>query len=335
MKKLFLCLLLCAGFSATAQENEINEFIEQGIQLHDSGDYAAAIESYKKALDLDPGSDQVLVEIGYSYYALGDYKKSEKFSKQAIDLDGKYAGLAYINYGNALDAQGKTKKAIRVYEEGLKKHKDYLLYYNHGFSCLNAGKLDKAYESAVNAINLNPLHGSSHLLLSDVMSAKSQRVQKILPLYFFLLMENTTDRARVRYLDLRGFLDHGVFRTAENTVNISLPVDGNLDFDVVELMISLVKSSEELEENKDKAQLELFAENNEKIFKMLGELKKEQTGIFWELYIPFFSQLARDGHTGAYSYFIALSEGEAPAGWLEQHKAEVSDFSAWLGRQKF
>ncbi|MGB7785321.1 MAG: tetratricopeptide repeat protein [Salinimicrobium sp.] len=333
LRKLFLCLLLCAGQFATAQESEIDRLINQGVELHDSGDYPGAIELYKKALELDPNSDQAHVEIGYSYYAAGDYRNSEIHSKKAIELDGEYAGLAYINYGNALDAQGKTRKAIKVYEEGLKEHESYLLYYNHGISCMNSGKLDKAFESAVSAIDLNPMHGSSHLLLSDVMAAKNSRIQAILPLYFFLLTENHTERAKTRFADLRKYLDHGVSKTDEGTLDVNIPVSGNSDFDAAEMMISLLKSSEDLEENRDKPRLQLFAENNDKIFKMLGELKKEQGGIFWELYVPFFSQLAENGHTETYSYYIALTEGEEAVSWLDRHKEEINSFGEWVNQQ--
>lgn len=333
-KKLFLCMLLCTGFIATAQEQTFDSLIQQGIQLHDSGDYQAAIDLYKKALELQPDSDLAHVEIGYSYYAAGDYKNSEAHSKKAVELDGENAGLAYINYGNALDAQGKTKKAIRVYEKGLKEHESYLLYFNHGISCLNAGKVDKAYDSAVQAINLNPMHGSSHLLLSDVMAKKNSRIQAMLPLYLFLLMENTGNRAEARYADLRKYLDRGVSVTADNKIDIDIPVSGNSDFDAVEMMVSLLKSSENLEQNKNKSQLQLFAENNDRIFKILGELRKEQTGIFWELYVPLLSGIAEAGHSEAFSYFIALPEGGEAMAWLEQNNEKLNSFSAWLSQQQ-
>lgn len=331
LKLLLAGLFLIACFPGHSQSEDVYALVEQGVELHDAGDYQAAIEQYKKALELEPGSDLVNNEIALSYFAAGEYKKSAAHSRKVLDLKQGDLTLAYINYANALDMQGKTKKAIKAYEEGLKEYDHYLLYFNHSLACFNSGQQEKAEISAINAIQQNTGHASSHLLLSKIMEVKNNRIQAMLPLYFFLLLEPKSERALAEYSTIRNHLGRGVSREGETTINIVVPVSGESDFDAAEMMVSLLKSAENLEENKDKSDLELFADNNDKIFKILGELRKDKTGLWWEFYVPFFQRLSQEKLTVAFSYYISLSRGEEASTWLNENKAELQRLSAWLG----
>ena len=76
--------------------------------------------------------------------------------------------------------------------------------------------------------------------------------------------------------------------------------------------------------------MQLFAENNESIFKILGELKKDNTGFWWDLYVPFFYELANQNLTKSYSYYISLSKGEEVTNWIEENDEEFERFKHWL-----
>ena len=59
-------------------------------------------------------------------------------------------------------------------------------------------------------------------------------------------------------------------KNSEKKINVVVPMDKDPGFGAAEMMISLSKASNTLEENKSKPDLELFAENNDKLFKILG-----------------------------------------------------------------
>ena len=313
-----------------AQNQEVENLVREGIEFHDKEEYKKAIELYQKALSVDPNSSLANYEIAFSYLSDKDYKKAELHSKKVIDLNKDYVLGAYIAYGNALDMQGKSKKAIKAYERAMKDYDNYLLYYNHAISCFNIGKVDKAYESALKAIKNNSSHASSHLILSKIMDKKGSRIKAMLPLYFFLLLEPSSERATIEYRTLRDYIDHGVSHTSEKSINVAIPMDNDSDFGAAEMMISLSKASNGLEENKGKSDLELFAENNDAIFKVLGELKKDNSGFWWDFYVPFFYEMANKNLTKPFSYYISLSKGEEANKWIEGNHDEFEKFKNWV-----
>ncbi len=323
-------LLVLMAVTVFAQVEVVQTLVQEGIELHDKGAYPQAIAKYEKALKIDPESSLAHYEIAFSYMAAQDYKNAEKHCKEVIDFNKEHVVGAYIGYGNALDLQGKTLKAIEAYEEGMKKFDNYLLYYNHAYTCIKYGDTDKGYASLLKAVQNNPWHASSHLLLSQLMQDKGSRVKAILPLYFFLLIEPNTDRGVIEYSRLRTLMDQGVTRSSETNIDVVVPSSQDPDFGAAELMISLLKASNSLEENKDKTDLELFAENTDNLFKTLGELKKENTGFWWDFYVPYYYDLATENLTESYSYYISISRGEEPNQWISDHEEDFQRFTNWV-----
>jgi tetratricopeptide (TPR) repeat protein len=229
--------------------------------------------------------------------------------------------------------QGKTRKSIKVYEAALKDYDHYLLHYNHALSCFNLGKLDKAYESAINAIINNSLHSGSHLLLSKIMDKKGSRIKTVLPLYFFLLIEPNSPKSSSAYDMLISKLDYGIEKRSEKNIDISILLNDSddSDFQAAEMMISLSRASKYTEKNIGKSEMELFAENNELIFSVLAKLKKDNMGFWWEFYVPFFYGIVHNEHTEAYSYYISQSSGKQEVDdWLESHREELDNFLNWI-----
>ncbi|MCE4566579.1 tetratricopeptide repeat protein [Maribellus sp. CM-23] len=324
-----ISLIFTCGY-IFGQNQEIENLVKEGIEFHDKGEYKKAIEIYQKALKIDPNSSFVNYEIAFSYFSDKDYKNAELYSKKVIDLNDDNLLGAYITYGNALDMQGQTKKAIKYYEKAMEDFDYYLLYYNYAITCFNSGETDKAYDSVLKAINNNSSHASSHLILSKIMEKKGSRIKAMLPLYFFLLLEPNSSRSAIEYQTLRNYIDHGVSQTSEKNIDVVVPMNNDPDFGAAEMMISLSKASNSLEENKGKSEFELFAKNNDGLFKILGELKKDNSGFWWDFYVPFFYEMANNDLTKPYSYYISLSKGEEINKWIEDNKAEFEKFENWF-----
>jgi len=330
VKYLLYCFISLITLAVSGQEEQVKSLINKGIQYHDSQQYDLAIKEYQKALAIDPNSSLANYEIAFSYLSYKDYENAELHSKKVIDSNNGHVLEAYIAYGNALDLQGKSDKAIKAYENGIKDYDHYLLHFNHAMACFNAGKIDKAYNSAINAINNNSSHASSHLILSKIMDHKKSRIQAMLPLYFFLMIEPDSERAGIEYEILRKYLDQGVTKKDDKNIDVIVPFSDDTGFGAAEMMISMVKASENLEENKVKSDLELFALHNDKIFKMLGELKNDNTGIWWDFYVTFFYNLANENLTTPFSYYISLSQGDDSSKWLEENNQELERLAKWM-----
>jgi tetratricopeptide (TPR) repeat protein len=334
MKKIFTTLFFSMAFvlSSFGQSNNILQLVEQGIKLHDEGNFEEAIMTYNKALEIDPNSELVNYEIGMTYFANGDYEKALKYSGFGLKNGTQYYRQSVVIYGSCLDELGNTEKAIKFYKRAIKDFPgDYMLHYNIAVSYVKLNQSDKAVENLIEGISNNNLHPSSHYLLGQIMYEQGDRVKSILPLYNFLLLEPQSNRSEEAYELLLSQLNQGVNKKSDKEIDVTIPMGNKKDdeFGAADLMISLSSASRYTEENKEKSDIELFYESSESIFKILGELKKKQQGLWWDYYVPLFYNIAKNGHAKAFSYYISLTQIPAKI-WVEQNVEDVDNLFEYL-----
>jgi len=185
----------------------------------------------------------------------------------------------------------------------------------------------------ISAILVKPTHGSSHIILSAIMKEKGQRVKSILPLYYFLMLEPNSKRSLINYNSLRNQLGQGVEKKDDKNINVNIPFSSSSssEFGAAEMMISLLAASKHTEENKDKNDMELFVETNRGIFSVLGELKKDNTGFWWDIYVTKFYDLVQSDNYEAYSYFISQStDSELVKIWIAENTEKMQKIIDWL-----
>ncbi len=331
---LILTLLISKMYGQT---NELQNYIDEGVKLYDNGDYKGAIKQYKKALNIDKNSALVNYEISSTYFALKEYDKAIEHSDKIIDNKSDYMDQAYTLKGSALDLLGKPKEAIKTYYIAIKQFPDnYLLYYNLAYTCYNSQEYKEAESALQKGLKVKPSHASSHLLLSYVMREQGSRVKSLLPLYNFLLLEPKGSRAKSAYELLEKQLKKGVKRENEKTTTITLTDNSESDeFQAAELMISLLEASKNLEENENKTEYELFSDNTKSFFSILGELKKDNKGFWWNYYVDFFYSMTNDKHVEPFSYYISQSkEDDSISFWLKNNSEKIDAFSKWYSNYK-
>ena len=338
MKKAIVTLFLFSTvlFELHSQNDEIQVYIDQGIQLHDNGNYKGAVEIFNKALAIDKNSTVANYEISSTYFALNNYEKAIEHSNIVIAAKPSFADQAYIVKGSALDMLGKSKEAIKTYKEAISNYpSNYLLYYNLAYTEYNLKDYKEAEKALENALKNNPNHASSHLLLSYVMSDQGNRVKTILALYNFLLIEPKGKRAKSALSDLDVEIKKGVKMDGKE-INISISdTKGNDDFRQAELMLSLFAASEHLDKNVGKSNTELFCQNTKSFFQLLGEIKKKKKGFWWSFYVDFFYSLGKDNQVEPFCYFISQSaEDEKISAWIRNNSSSVEHFQKWNSNYK-
>jgi tetratricopeptide (TPR) repeat protein len=252
-----------------------------------------------------------------------------------IDQGGNYGLQGYITKGSCLDYLGETRESIKLFQKGLKKFGDqYLLYYNIGVNYFKLEEYDKAEEAFVNAINANPEHSSSHLLLGYLMANKKLKIQSILCLHYFLFLEPDSERSKAAFKLLKSQFGGNVERNQDDPTNITIFMDPNqskTEFGAANLMVSMLAATKYSAENEGKSEEELFIENTASFFKILGELKdKKNKGLWWDFYVPFFYDLANSDQLESYCYYISQSSSEAAQEWLSTHPAQLESLDGWL-----
>jgi len=313
----------------------VDSLVQIGIYYHDNGEYDKAIETYKKALEIEPNSALVNYEIAMTYMYANAYENSIKHSDKVIELNDKYLLQAYITKGSCLDYLGKTNESIKLFEKGIKKFGDHhLLFYNLGYNYYKLSEYDKAEEALINAINSKPDHPTSHLILGYLMTDQNRKVQSLLCLHYFLFLEPNSERAKTAYNLLQTQFGGNVERDKDkpDQINIFLdPDQAGTEFGAADLMISMLEALKTLEENEGKSEDELFIENTTSFFKILGELKKKKNkGLWWEFYVPFFYQIAESEHIETYCYYISQSTNINAQKWLNENVDKITEFDTWL-----
>jgi lipopolysaccharide biosynthesis regulator YciM len=329
-----ITLLLLLFSTHLLAQSTIEKFVKQGIEYHDNGEYDLAIETYKKALDIDQNSPLVHYEIALSFFKKGDYEETIKHSDIVLNQNADYLIQAYMAKGSALDMLGKTKKSIKLFEKAIKKSGGhYLLYYNLALNYYKLNELNKAEENVLSAIELNSNHPSSHLILANIHNSQGNSVQSLLATHYFLFLEPNTSRSIQTYQMLQENFGGNVTRDENkpNTVNIMLSINDDSQFGAAELMVSLLEASKSTEENKGKTEDELFIENTDSFFTILGELnKKKDNDIWWSFYIPFFYDIADSEHIETYCKYISQSGNKNSMEWLYENETKIEEFDKWL-----
>ncbi len=334
MKTLVSILLICFTSFLIEAQSKIDAYVESGIELHNQGHYKEAIAMYKRALEIEPKSSLVNYEISFSYFELGEYEKAIEYSDKVLKNKAEHMIYAYITKGSSLDLLGKTKESIKLFEKAIKTQENhYLLYYNLALNYYKINELKKAEENVIKAIEANNSHSSSHLMLAHIHNEQGNTVQTLLASYFFLFLEPNSSRSAATYELLHQTFGKNVTVDEDkpNTINISLSPKSDSEFSSVELMVAMLTASKSLEKNEGKTNEELFVQNTESFFKVLGELKKDSNkNIWWEFYTTFFYKLAKSNHLETFCNYISQSGNKNAEKWLDENNDKLAELDNWL-----
>ena len=329
IKKIISLFLILTFFISTASAQEVqNNFIIEGIKMYDKRDYEGALEMYKKALTSNPTSVQAKYEIASTYLQLKDYTNAIKYSEKVITANKDYVDQACIVKGTALDYLNKPQDAANIYKQALKKFpKTQLLYYNLALTSFNLKNYKETDDALMRSLKLNPLHTSSHFLLGLSMVTQGKRVQGLLALYNFLLLEPKSKKSASVLQTLEEEWAKGTSKqTQANKTAVKKETD---EFYTADLMIDMLESAKKNEANKNKPAMVLFAENTNTLFTILGEAQKDKKGFWWNFYVDYFYKLAVNHHTEALCYYITQSKDGAYEEWLKDNLKKMEALSEW------
>ncbi len=138
------------------KELEAIGWVQLGLALWELGNHDEAIESFTKAIELDPKDALAYTNRGAAYGILGNYRQAIEDYDRAIELDPKDA-RAYYNRGIAYGGLGNYKQAIRDYGRAIELNPEYVAaYINRGYAYASLGNYRQAIEDFDRAIELDP-----------------------------------------------------------------------------------------------------------------------------------------------------------------------------------
>ncbi|NCA26877.1 MAG: tetratricopeptide repeat protein, partial [Methylophilaceae bacterium] len=139
-----------------------------GIALDGLGDHQTAIESYKRAVQLQSNNPDLHFNLGIALANVGRYEEAINSYRSAIRLQPKFFE-AYGNLGTVLQKQGKLEEAVASYRKALSIQADPRGYFNLGTALRDEGKLDEAIKSYRQAIAMFPNYADAHCNLGETL----------------------------------------------------------------------------------------------------------------------------------------------------------------------
>lgn len=189
-----------------------DSYVVLAIVLRRKGQIAEAVQSYEKALELDPNQPLALLNAGILLHDLKKDQKAELYLRRAVELDPKLAqahsalalvlaaadrldegitaarkavelesGLASSRrvLASLLADKGLHEEASTEYQKSLELEPDYSAYTNLGQSLVELGRFNDAAASLKKAIALKPAEAEPWLYLSKALYGLGSRNEAI------------------------------------------------------------------------------------------------------------------------------------------------------------
>ena len=143
----------------------------RGVALSDNGQVDAAIESYRKALEIDPIFLEARNNLGVALAQQGHYQEAIDQYRQALRLKPDYAD-AHSNLGSALTKTGQFDEATKELQIASKLKPDLPeLSFNLAYNLKQMGKFPEALRQYDETLRLEPDNPEVHIDLGVLLAA--------------------------------------------------------------------------------------------------------------------------------------------------------------------
>ena len=345
--KRWILLALVATLSSHVFAQDVEgarRLINEGVALHDQGDFNGAISKYDEALTLDKDNLTAMSEKALSLVSQKSYGVAISVCKKAIKVHrgDKDLNFVYTAYANALDLSYDHMGAIRVYNQALKHFPDdYQLHFNKGITLAGIEKYDEAIECFEKSARIQPQHASSHAAIGRLQEMQNNYTQSLMAYSRFLVIEPQGSRASGNLIFLQGVMKANVEKNDDNNITISLNPDDldvassgkrkENDFSGADLMLSMASALDYDSINKGKSDVQLFMRKMNTLCSYFEETKKGNFGFYWEFYVPYFIELKEHELIETFSYLIFASQedNQEVQNWLKANNNSLEKFYDW------
>lgn len=170
--------------ASLAKSNALNAAFNTGMQALGAKQYDVAVESLKKAAELDEKQHVVWAHLGDAYLGLAGQKtgaEKDALTAQGIEAWNKAIALQpsdagyHNNYALALARVGKFSEAQAELQNAatLDPQNGGKYYFNLGALLVNSGKTEPAAEAFKKAIELTPNYAEAHFQYGVCLMAKA------------------------------------------------------------------------------------------------------------------------------------------------------------------
>ena len=140
--------------SSTEPSAPFGEYLKQGNEFSQNGQFAEAVDEYKKALDLEPENVDALTNLGVAYYNLGrlddaidQYSKAIDIAPNDADIHSNLAA-AYVQEHQLTDSSDSLNDGLAEYEKATDLNPDLPeAHFGLGVVYALLGRVDDAIQA--------------------------------------------------------------------------------------------------------------------------------------------------------------------------------------------
>ena len=358
----FVAVLLCAAAPVFAQGAPSREpskttpeqeaIIRAGVELHDKGEYDAAIAKYQQVLAQSPSDVTALFETAFSYLSKRDFDKSFETAKKGAEFKSDLLPMFYDLMASSLDSKGQPQQAVDMYKRGIALVPDASqLYYNMAVTYRESlSQPNDARLALQKAAAIEPLHPGVQLLLGQVYQSSGYTAPAFLALSTFLVLEPGGNQALPGYALWRALLKGGVdpipdagAMPSSPTPNRGMRPPGQSaapktdEGDFSKLEAQLAPTHEAFMKKLDEGTPEIQALVAQ-VDQLLGALVTPPAGpaarsFVNAHYVPFFVALRQQKFVEPFVYW-ASQRAPVPGvtDWLTANEPRVREFLSWASK---
>lgn len=224
------------GYGARPDARKI---FDEALQYQLAGRIDAAVQSYERALLVNPDDAEAHNNLGAALAGQGKFKVAIAHYERAVVLKPDY-GEAHINTGVALVAQGITAHAIACFEKALALNPNHAgAHYNLAIALAAQGKSSDAAAHYERALLLKPEWAHAHNNLGNLLGA-----------------EGNPDSAVAHYLQALAIDPRHA--EAHNNLGNSLVEEGKFDDALAHYDFAIAVNASHIEAHYHRAQLKKF-----------------------------------------------------------------------------
>jgi tetratricopeptide (TPR) repeat protein len=336
---IFFCFI-AFQFFAQKDIEKAQQLLEDAVELIDNGNPDKAVELLKTARSYDPKNYIYDYEIAYALYIKHDFKEALKTMKYVTYGFNNANDQCYQLLGNLYDITGNSKKALKTYDEGLKKFPNSgRLFLEKGIVYLIQKKYIDALTQFEQGIKAEPTFASNYYRATQLYCSSSEAVWGMIYGELFMNLERNTRRtdeiSKLLYdtylnkIDVREkettvkFSDnHTIYVNAESFHAETFKLPFGVGFYEPAMLVALtdVNKLTMAELSKVRERFLVYYEQDE-------VLRKYKNTLF-----DHHLKMREYGHLEAYTYWILMMGNEKEFDeWHALHAEEWQMFVEWFG----
>ncbi|HEX9997278.1 MAG TPA: tetratricopeptide repeat protein [Abditibacterium sp.] len=167
---------------SASQKSELH--VASGDMRGDDGDFAGALEDYKKAANLDPTSPRRLVKLAEGYAANDLHGKAFDLYRRALESTNEQGGEeltdAYIGLGDLCCTFARSAAAVRSYERAVRSRpKQPFLRWKLAVALATMGLYEQAEAQLLQILELAPRDAFYHFHLADLYRVMGRDAESV------------------------------------------------------------------------------------------------------------------------------------------------------------